>query len=188
MTAEAAIAARILAAALALFLPAAAGAEPVAEPEGYRLQEFRSPVPATLKGATVVDDDAAFALWQEGGAVFIDVLPHAPKPPNLPRGTIWREKPRRSIPGAIWLPNVGFGALADVTDAYFRDGLAYATGGNRDRPVVFFCLADCWMSWNAAKRAIEEYGYTSVHWYPDGTDGWEFAGRPLEEIYPLPEN
>lgn len=172
---------------LALLAPAAPRAgETVAEPDGYRMEEFRAPVPATLRGGTVVGDAEAFALWQQGGVAFIDVLPRAPRPANLPEGTIWREKPRKSIPGAIWLPNVGYGALAEVTDAYFRDGLDRATGGDTAHPVLFFCLADCWMSWNAAKRAIEEYGYTAVYWYPDGTDGWSFQDYPMEEISPEP--
>jgi PQQ-dependent catabolism-associated CXXCW motif protein len=156
----------------------------VAEPDAYRMEAFRAPVPATLTGATVVDTEAVETLWRDGGAVFIDVLPRAEKPANLPTGTIWRDKPRDSIPGAIWLPNVGYGALADVTDAYFRDGLSRATGGDADRAVVFFCLRDCWMSWNAARRAITEYGYTQVYWYPDGTDGWSDWMLPLERVSP----
>ena len=28
-----------------------------------------------------------------------------------------------------------------------------ATAGIHGRPIVFYCLADCWMSWNAAKGA-----------------------------------
>ena len=156
----------------------------VDEPPGYRMDTYRSPVPATLEGATVVSPGEAHALWEAGETVFIDVLPRPPKPANLPEGTVWREKPRFSIPGATWLPNVGFGAIADVTDAYFREGLASATGGNPDRPVLFFCLENCWMSWNAAKRA-QDYGYTSVHWLPEGTEGWTRLGHPLEEIEPV---
>jgi rhodanese-related sulfurtransferase len=38
------------------------------------------------------------------------------------------------------------------------------------------------MSWNAAKRAREEYGYTRVFWYPFGTDGWGFQDYPLEKV------
>ena len=170
--------------ALALAVPAVAGVA-VPEPEDYRVDEYRAPVPATLMGATVVGDAEAHRLWAQGETVFIDVLPRAPKPANLPEGTLWREKARRSIPGAIWLPNVGYGALAESTAAYFREGLARATGDDPTRAVLFFCLADCWMSWNAAKRAVE-YGYSRVLWYPDGTDGWEFAGYPLEVVTPEP--
>jgi PQQ-dependent catabolism-associated CXXCW motif protein len=51
--------------------------------------------------------------------------------------------------------------------------------------VVLYCLADCWMSWNAAKRA-QEIGYSNVAWYREGTDGWFAAGLPLEETAPEP--
>lgn len=171
--------------AMAALLAAPAMAQ-TPEPEDYREDDYRAPVPATLNGATVVDAEAAHALWEAGGVAFIDVLPRAPKPDKLPEGTIWREKPRLSIPGAIWLPNVGYGRIADVTDAYFRTGLETATGGDENHPVLFFCLEDCWMSWNAAKRALE-YGYTDVYWLPEGTDGWTFFDYPVEELQPEPE-
>lgn len=169
-----------LACALVLVLasPARAGES---EPEGYRMDAYRGPVPETLAGATVLGPEEAHALWEKGGVAFVDVLPRAPRPANLPEGTIWREQPRASIPGAIWLPNVGYGAIAEVTHAYFRAGLEKATGGDRAHPVVFFCLDECWMSWNAAKRALE-YGYTAVHWFPEGTDGWTFHDLPTEIV------
>lgn len=172
-------------AALAALLAAGAAAQP-AEPAAYRTERYRAPVPDTLEGVTVVDDRKARALWQEGEAVFVDVLPRAPRPEGLPEGTIWREKPRPSIPGATWLPNVGYGRLAPRTDSYFRTHLARLTGGDRDHPVLIFCLAECWMSWNAAKRAREDYGYTRVYWYPEGTDGWSFMDYPLEQVTPAP--
>ena len=161
-----------------LALPAAASK---AEPDGYRMDRYRAPVPATLAGATVVDDAEVHRLWEEGKTAFVDVLPRPPKPANLPKNTIWRGKPRRSIPGAIWLPNVGYGEIHEDTHTYFKAGLKKVTGGDPDHPVLFFCLADCWMSWNAAKRALE-YGYTQVYWYPDGTDGWEFEDWPTEKV------
>ena len=68
-------------------------------------------------------------------------------------------------------------------DDYFRTGLEKATGGDKAKPLVFYCLRDCWMSWNAAKRAIA-VGYRDVSWYPDGTDGWSEAGHPLENRKP----
>ncbi len=157
----------------------------VDEPDGYRMDEYRAPVPETLAGGTVVTEEEAHALWEAGTVAFIDVLPRPPKPENLPEGTIWRDQPRHSIPGALWLPNVGYGGLAPVMEDYFRAGLEKATGGDSDHPVLFFCLIDCWMSWNAAKRAIE-YGYTQVYWFPDGTDGWELSDYPTELIEPEP--
>jgi PQQ-dependent catabolism-associated CXXCW motif protein len=80
---------------------------------------------------------------------------------------------------------VGFGRLSDELDAYFRDSLRRLTDADNARPVVIFCEADCWMSWNAARRAAE-YGYTSVYWYPEGTTGWVRAGHELAVAAPAP--
>jgi len=169
-----------------LGLSVTAVAQTVREPDGYRMDQYRGPVPDSLTGGRVLDPEAVHELWQSGEAAFIDVMPRPPKPKNLPEGTIWRDKPRHSIPGAIWLPNVGYGAIAGVTAEYFRAGLEKATGGETDHPVVIFCLAECWMSWNAAKRALE-YGYTQVYWMPDGTDGWSFFDYPTEVVTAEPE-
>ena len=90
-----------------------------------------------------------------------------------------------SIPGSIWLPDTGYGALAAATEDYLKQGLARATGGDKAKLLVVYCQASCWMSWNAAKRALS-FGYANVAWYPDGTDGWEAAGLPLVEAQPEP--
>lgn len=162
-----------------------AAAETVPEPDTYRNDDYRSPVPATLDGALVVSDDTAQALWATGRVLFVDVFPKAPKPENLVEGTIFIERPYDSIPGSYWLPNVGYGALADVTHAYFRGSLTEVTEGDTDTPIVFFCRMECWMSWNAAKRALE-YGYTRVYWYPNGVDGWaDTLLLPLEQAQPF---
>jgi PQQ-dependent catabolism-associated CXXCW motif protein len=169
-----------------LALATCVNAEPiVTEPDGYRSENYRTPVPATLRGARVLTTPEAEALWRTGAAVFIDVMPRAPKPPNLPAGTIWRDTPRSNIPGSIWLVDTGYGALAAATEAYFRRGLARASGGDTTRPLVFYCQANCWMSWNAAKRALS-CGYSNVAWYPDGTDGWDGASLPLVDAQPDP--
>ena len=174
-----------LAAAILSVLPLALAAQGVPEPDDYRMDHYRGPVPTTLRGGTVVGPEEAHALWQAGETAFIDVMPQPPKPANLPAGTIWRDKPRDTIPGAIWLPNVGYGAIAEVTADYFRAGLETVTGGDKAHPVLFFCLEDCWMSWNAARRAVE-WGHTSVYWLPEGTDGWALWDYPLERVTPAP--
>ena len=170
---------------LGLAGPVWAGA--VEEPAGYRMDEYRAPVPDTLRGAKVVTTEEAETLWREKKAVFFDVMPQAPKPANLPAGTIWKEKIRKDIPGSVWLVNVGYGAISKETAEYFRQGLATNTGSDKWRTIVFYCMADCWMSWNAAKRALE-WGYRSVVWYPLGSDGWESANLPLEENTPYVVN
>ncbi len=171
-------------ATLALVLPACAQ-DNAREPEGYRTDNYRAPVPAALAGARVLATAEAEAIWRAGAGVFIDVLPHPPKPQNLPAGTIWREKPRLNIPGSIWLPDTGYGTLAAATEDYLRRGLFRAAGGNNATLLVIYCQADCWMSWNAAKR-VRSYGYPNVAWYPEGTDGWERANLPMAESQPEP--
>jgi PQQ-dependent catabolism-associated CXXCW motif protein len=177
-----------LVAALGIVLLAGAAGTPDAlppEPSDYRMDDYRSPTPGTLRGAMALSTDEARAYWESHDAVFVDVLPQPPRPVGLPAATIWRPKPRDDVPGSIWLPDTGYGALAPVMQQYFELGLQQATGGNRDRTIVFYCLAHCWMSWNAAKRAIA-LGYTHVAWYPDGTDGWTEHRLPLEPRTPVP--
>ena len=139
---------------------------------------------ASTAPRTVSTAEAA-GLWRQGAAVFVDVLPQAPRPRGLPAGTIWRDKPRFNVPGSIFLPDTGYGELAPAMTEYFANGLARATGGDRSRALLFYCLADCWMSWNAAKRALA-LGYPNVIWYPDGTEAWQAAGLPLAQAKPEP--
>jgi PQQ-dependent catabolism-associated CXXCW motif protein len=157
----------------------------VPEPDGYRTENYRAPVPATLAGARVLSTGEAEAIWRAKTGIFIDVLPRAPKPKNLPEGTVWRDKPRFNIPGSVWLPDTGYGALAAPTEDYLRQGLARASGDNKQALLVIYCQADCWMSWNAAKRILS-YGYANVAWYPEGTEGWERANLPVTESQPEP--
>lgn len=163
-----------------------ADAERPSEPDGYRMDEYRKPVPATLKGATVLTSEKAGELWTNKQAIFVDVYPRAPKPPNLPKGTFWREPIHHSIENATWLANVGYGVISAEIEAYFKKNLEKLTGDDKSRAIVFYCLRDCWMSWNAAKRALT-YGYGNVMWYPDGTDGWQEIGLPVAQITPVPQ-
>ena len=176
--------AAVVLASLLLAVPSLAQQQ-ISEPDGYRTENYRAPVPATLSGARVLSTQEAEAIWRAKSGIFIDVLPRPPKPKNLPEGTVWRDKPRLNIPGSMWLPDTGYGALAAPTEAYLRQGLAHASGGNRQAQLVIYCQADCWMSWNAAKRALS-YGYPNVAWYPEGTDGWERADLPLDQSQPEP--
>ncbi|MGA2056799.1 MAG: PQQ-dependent catabolism-associated CXXCW motif protein [Bradyrhizobium sp.] len=172
--------------ALIALVGAVCAEELVPEPQGYRTDDYRAPVPDTLTGARVLSTAEAEAIWRTKAGVFVDVLPRPPKPANLPAGTVWRDKPRFNIPGSMWLPDTGYGALAASTESYLRQGLERASGGNRAALIVVYCQADCWMSWNAAKRTLS-YGYSNVAWYPDGTDGWQRADLPTEEVQPEPK-
>lgn len=159
--------------------------ESVPEPAGYRLEAYDAPVPDGLAGARTVAAAEVRALVDEHGAVVVDVIPEHRRPPVLPEGQVWFPVPHAGLPGALWLPDTGFGTLAPVTERYLIDHLERATGGDRAHPLVFYCRMDCWMSWNAAKRALAA-GYTRVAWYRDGIDDWRFEDLPTEPLTPAP--
>jgi len=151
------------------------------EPDGYRMDDYRAPVPATLQGALVLHVDAMRELVRRREAVLIDVLPAPRRPAAMREGVPWLPAPHRSLPGALWWPDIGRGALPPEVEARFRERLQRAVG-SPPRLAVFFCLSECWMSWNAAKRAVA-FGLR-VAWFPEGADGWEAAGLPLEVVQP----
>lgn len=168
----------LAAAALAICAVAgAAQAQPVAEPAGFHGEPYRAAVPPTLAGAQVASDAQARALHAQG-VPFIDVLPRQKRPQGLPEGTLWNAPPHLTIPGAMWLYDTGYDRLAAAEEARLQEGLARATHGDKARAVVIFCKTDCWMSWNAAKRAVG-MGYRGVVWFPGGTDGWLRTGGTL---------
>ena len=119
-------------------------------------------------GAQVLSTEQARAQWESGDAAFIDVLPQTAAPGGTARtGTIWRPRPRYDIPGSIWLPDTGYGALAPVMQDYFIRNLHAARRGRSASPDwCSYCLADCWMSWNAAKRALA-LGYSHIASIPE---------------------
>lgn len=172
------------AALIAILLAAPAQGQTVAEPDGYRGEPYRAPVPATLVGAQVIDTARAMDLHGQG-VPFLDVLPRKKRPENLPPGTLWVEEVHRTIPGAVWLYDTGYQELAPAETARLTEGLAAATHGDPAAPVVIFCKADCWMSWNAARRAVA-LGYSAVNWYPEGVDGWTAGGGELVVATPDP--
>lgn len=164
----------------------AGGGEPLFDPAtGYRIARYRAPVPESAPGGTRVDIDAVEKLMAEKQAILIDAM--ASDGAGLDRATgAWRmAKPRHHIPGSVWLPDVGKGDADPLLDAYFKSNLERLTQGDKSRPIVIYCLADCWMSWNAIKRAAG-YGYTALYWFPEGTDGWIDFDRPLVPAEPLP--
>ena len=127
-----AIAGIVFVASTLAVLAARGNAQDVAEPERYRSEDYRAPTPTTLRGARIITTAEAEALWKAGTAAFVDVMPHAPRPPDLPMGTIWREKGRLNIPGSIWLPDTGYGELSAAIGAILASRLG-AGHGRRSR-------------------------------------------------------
>jgi len=48
------------------------------------------------------------------------------------------------------------------------------TNGDKAKPIVAFRHPECWGSWDAAKRLVLQ-GYTGVHRFPGGIEGWQDA-------------
>lgn len=144
----------------------------------YRTQRLRGPVPAPPPGVTAVDDAGAAVLAHR--ALLIDVSPVADGVRDPATGRWALGAPARSIPGALWFPEAGRHPGDPAIIAHFSASVARLARG---RTVLLFCLADCWMSWNAALR-LARAGHR-VAWYANGRDGWAAAGRPLAPIVPF---
>lgn len=151
---------------------------------GFRIARYRAPVPEDVPGAKRCFFDDVNKFVFDGRSILIDVMAAEGGGVDPVTGQ-WRiVKPRQNIPGSHWLPDVGKGTLEAGLEHYFQSKLEGLTGGDKSRTIVIYCLADCWMGWNAAKRAAS-YGYTAVHWYPEGTDGWRDWDGALAPAEPV---
>ncbi len=158
-------------------------ASAVDEPIGYRLELYDDTVPSTLTGATRVTAIDVVELQSTQDVLIVDVIPEHRRPENLPEDQHWFPVSHEGVQGALWLPDVGYGVLSDTTEQYFKHHLELATGADTHKPIVFYCRINCWMSWNAAKRALS-YGYTNVYWFADGIDDWKFEGLNTQVLKP----
>jgi len=173
--------------ALAVLLSACAMApdrETAPEPDGFWTGPMGGPVPASIEGGTVVDTSELAALIAAQRPVLVDVGPMPHKPDDI-AAEAWVPPPHRTLPGSVWLPGAGAGEFSPALDAWYRGWLMKLTGGDQAKPLVVFCHPDCWASWNAARRAVL-YGYTAVHWYEEGIEGWQDSGRETQAVQPEP--
>jgi PQQ-dependent catabolism-associated CXXCW motif protein len=168
---------------LALLTALAASSDDVQEPEGFWTGPINSAVPATIAGGKVIHTEELGRLLKQSKALVIDVSNEPKRPPGMAPDAPWLPLPQQVIPGSAWLPGAGMGDIAPDTDSFFREYLSQGTGGDLDHPVVIYCHERCWLSWNAAKRAIS-YGYRRVHWFPEGIEGWRAAGNKTVDAKP----
>ena len=159
---------------------AAAAAAPapealVAEPKDFWLGPVNAPVPRTLSGGTVIRATDLAALLKQRRAVVVDVSSSQQRPEKLAPQAVWMPPPHPVIPGSLWIAGAGAGTIDTDVEKLYRQRLAEATSHDLGHPVVVYCHERCWLSWNAAKRAIR-YGYRNVYWFPDGIEGWRAAG------------
>ncbi len=150
---------------------------------GLRIARQRAPTPDDVPGAARIDTRQVQEL-SAAGALLLDVGPALQSRFDELDGTWLVPKDHRSIPGAVWLPEVGRGELEPIMQRYLSANLS-KLATDTDRAIVVFCMADCWMSWNAVQR-IHALGYPNVFWFAEGVDGWLDQGWDLEAIEPVP--
>lgn len=123
--------------------------------------------PASIPGGQVVTTKGLIELIQgrQVPYILLDVLG---QPETLPN----------AVPAA-WLSQPG--TFTDTVQQQAAQMLAQGTQGRKDVALVFYCLSrECWMSYNAALRAINA-GYTNVLWYRGGIEAWKMAGQPTQQ-------
>ncbi|MBN7784981.1 hypothetical protein JYP51_08630 [Ponticoccus gilvus] len=147
---------------------------------GYRMAQYRAPIPAPPEGIPALSTARVQALAAQG-ATLLDV--HPLRTFEIAANGTWLHPERHeSLPGALWLPVVGWGTTEAWADAYLHAALE--EHASRDAPVIVFCQLDCWLSWNAVQR-VRALGY-DARWYPGGVDDWQAEGLPLVPLDPLP--
>jgi len=125
---------------------------------------MHGPTPTKIPGGLVISTEALIMTLKKnsGQILLFDVL----------GGSI-------GLPGAQnALPAAQPGSFNDQTQQEFGQYLAQMTPRNKAMPMVFYCQSpQCWMSYNAALRAIN-MGYTQVLWYRGGIEAWQMARQP----------
>jgi rhodanese-related sulfurtransferase len=88
-----------------------------------------------------------------------------------------------TVAGAHWLYGAGRGnGFGDAIQDRLRRKLDGLTGGNKNTMIVTLCFdAHCWLSYNAALRAVK-LGYPHVYWYRGGREAWRAAGLPVVPV------
>jgi PQQ-dependent catabolism-associated CXXCW motif protein len=131
---------------------------------------------------------------------------HSPTPLQIPGGrvvttgqlkTLLEQQPRpyvidvlgggvhSTIAGAFWMIGAGAGDMSKDEEARFAKAIAAFAGGDKSRPLVFFCVdSECWLSYNAALRAIG-LGYTNVMWYRGGIASWRIGENSTAQSDPF---
>jgi len=167
----------------------ALAADDAFDPEtGLRIHHYTDPVPTTVPGGVTLDTAGVVDLLQSTpDLVLLDVLSINDVRYDELDGSWPDAPPRDNIPGSLWLPNVGYGRPAEDMRTYLLETMTEAVSGDLSKPILVYCIADCWMGWNAVQH-LANADFKTVYWYPDGTDGWAAANLPLEVSEPVPVN
>lgn len=134
-----------------------------------RQPPYHSPTPREIPGAKVVyTRELEGMLNGPNRPLLIDVL---------------SDEGHETLAGTIWLGGAGRGEnFNDAVQRNLTPLLSRLTVGDKAKPLVFFCAGpQCWLSYNAALRAVAA-GYTNVYWYRGGIDAWTDAELPTATI------
>lgn len=137
----------------------------IAPTSRLRQLPYHGPTPLQIPGAQVVQTRRLQAMLAgPESPLLIDVL---------------SDRGHLTLAGALWLSGAGRGTnFMDPAQSVLVQLLGQLTGGDKARPLVFFCAnSQCWLSYNAALRAVAA-AYTKVYWYRGGVESWVAAGLP----------
>jgi len=137
----------------------------VAATRTLRQPPYHAPTPLEIPGAQLVHTRELQAMLAGSNPpALIDVL--------LGEG-------HETLTGALWLGGAGRGEnFSDPVQSSLAPLLSRLARGDKARPMVFFCASSqCWLSYNAALRAVAA-GYSRVYWYRGGIDAWMEADLP----------
>jgi len=142
--------------------------------EGWELQDMRvqptnqlfagqmhGATPTQIPGGKVISTKGLLVLLQNGNGVPVLLLDAL-------------GDPQRQLPGAIPAAFASqAGNYTDQVQQQLGQMLMQLTRGNKQVPIVTYCQGpQCWMSYNAALRAIA-LGYSNVLWYRGGVEAWQ---------------
>ncbi len=155
-------------------------------PDNLKMEHYRGTTPKCVPNGRTIDVKALQTLLNNSKKppLLIDVLPLLLQIDESFGNTWLQNEVHYSLPEATWLPNVGYGKIDANIKHYLLENLKSLTNDDKNRPIVFFCIEDCWMSWNTVQR-VRDYGYTQVYWFRSGTDGWGKLGLQLNEVKPV---
>jgi len=132
---------------------------------------YHGPTPTRIPGGKVVTTGELKALLEQPQRPYlIDVL----------GGGV-----HRTLAGAFWMIGAGAGDMDRAEEKRFAGAIAAFAGGDKSRPMVFYCVdSECWLSYNAALRAIA-LGYTNVMWYRGGIASWRVSEGSMTQSDPF---
>lgn len=142
-------------------------------PQRELQRNLHGPTPTSIPGGQLITTDRVIALLQGGAQsatrpLVFHVLGQGDRLPGAENAA----------------PASQAGTFDDRTQQEFGQYLQQVTQGDKNRPMLFYCLnTQCWMSYNAALRAIN-MGYANVLWYRGGIEAWQQAQQMATAMRP----